>query len=93
MKQLEVMMKKNPPKFTRQHTDFIADFFGPLMSHPTEAVDYADVLTDTNITFDRKKFEDRAVVAWEKAHADSIEDAIDQEQAMLDREIKHATAI
>jgi len=81
------------PKFTRQHFEFIADFFGPLMSHPTEAVDYANVLTDTSITFDRKKFEDRAVVAWEKAHADSIEDAIDQEQAMLDREIKHATAI
>ena len=86
-------MKKNPPKFTRQHFEFIADFFGPLMSHPTEAVDYADVLEKTNDGFKRELFENRAVVAWEKAHADSIEEAIDQEQAMLDKEIKHASAI
>ncbi len=86
-------MKKNPPKFTRQHFEFIADFFGPTMSDPCQAVDYANILEETNPKFDRDRFEARAVAAWEEVHADSIEDAIDQEQAMLDKEIKYATAI
>lgn len=86
-------MKKNTPKFTRQHFEFIADFFGPTMSDPCQAVDYANILAETNPKFDRHRFEARAVAAWEEVHADSIEDAIDQEQAMLDREIKHAMAL
>ena len=86
-------MANKAPRFTRQHFEFIADVFGPLMTHPTQACDLADKLRVTNPNFNRDRFEARAVSAWEEVHADSIEDAIDQEQAMLDKEIKYATAI
>ena len=67
-------MKNNPPKFTRQHFEFVADFFGPLVSSPSQITQMADALVDTNIEFNRQKFEDRATEAWEAKHADDIAD-------------------
>jgi len=86
-------MANKAPRFTRQHFEFIADVFDPLMTHPTQACDLADKLRVTNPNFNRDRFEARAVLAWEEVHAESIEDALDQEQAMLDKEIRYATAI
>ena len=62
------------PKFTKQQFEFVADFFGPLVSSPSQIKQMADALVDTNITFDRQKFEDRATEAWEAKYADDIVD-------------------
>jgi len=80
------------PNFTRQHFEFIADFFGPMMS-PTDAARVADALEDTNPKFKRSRFEDRFVSAWENAHADAIEADIDTEYDMEERRIRHVTAL
>ena len=79
-------MKNNPPKFTRQHFEFVADFFGPLVSSPSQITQMADALVDTNITFDRQKFEDRATGAWEDKHADDIADG---QRVLEDKEVRN----
>ena len=79
-------MKNNPPKFTRQHFEFVADFFGPLVSSPSQITQMADALVDTNITFDRKKFEDRATEAWEAKYADDI---VDGQRVLEDTEVRN----
>lgn len=84
------MRKK--PNFTRQHFEFIADFFGPMMS-PSDAATVADVLEDTNPNFKRNRFEDRFVSAWENAHADAIEEDINTSHDIEERSIKYVTAI
>lgn len=79
-------MKKNPPKFTRQHFEFVADFFGPLVSSPSQITQMADALVDTNIKFDRQKFEDRAIEAWETRYADDIADG---QRVLEDTEVRN----
>ena len=79
-------MKNNPPKFTRQHFEFVADFFGPLVSSPSQITQMADALVDTNITFDRQKFEDRATEAWEAKYADDI---VDGQRVLEDTEVRN----
>ena len=79
-------MKNNSPKFTRQHFEFVADFFGPLVSSPSQITQMADALVDTNITFDRQKFEDRATGAWEAKLADDITDG---QRVLEDTEVRN----
>ena len=79
-------MKNNPPKFTRQHFEFVADFFGPLVSSPSQITQMADALVDTNITFDRQKFEDRATEAWEAKYVDDIADG---QRVLEDTEVRN----
>ena len=79
-------MKNNSPKFTRQHFEFVADFFGPLVSSPSQITQMAAALVDTNITFDRQKFEDRATGAWEAKHADDIADG---QRVLEDTEVRN----
>ena len=79
-------MKNNPPKFTKEHFEFVADFFGPLASSPSQITQMADALVNTNITFDRKKFEDRATGAWEAKYADDIADG---QRVLEDTEVRN----
>jgi len=79
-------MKNNPPKFTKEHFEFVADFFGPLASSPSQITQMADALVNTNITFDRKKFEDRATEAWEAKYADDIADG---QRVLEDTEVRN----
>lgn len=80
------------PNFTRQHFEFIADFFGPLMT-PNQVGIVADEMSLTNPNFKRDRFEARFVSAWENAHADAIEADIDTEYDMEERRIRHVTAL
>ena len=68
------------PRFTRQHFEFVADFFGPLMGHPSDINRMADHLDQTNPNFKRDMFLDRAVTAWEDKHITPHED----HQSMID---------
>ena len=79
-------MKNNPPKFTRQHFEFVADFFGPLVSSPSQITQMADALVDTNITFDRQKYEDRATEAREAKYSDDIADG---QRVLEDTEVRN----
>lgn len=83
---MEANMKNNPPKFTKEHFEFVADFFGPLASSPSQITQMADALVNTNITFDRKKFEDRATGAWEAKYADDIADG---QRVLEDTEVRN----
>lgn len=66
-------MAKKAPRFTRQHFEFIADFFGPITC-PDGIVKMSEHLADTNPDFNAGRFTDRATSAWEAAHIDPHED-------------------
>lgn len=61
-------MQLNAPKMTRQHYEFIADIMGPQVAWPSHLHSIADALVATNPLFNKQKFLDRAVAAWEKNH-------------------------
>ena len=70
------MQLKSPP-MTRQHYEFLADLMGPMVSWPSHLHSIADGLAETNSKFNRKKFLDRAVKAWEDNHKfEEIDDDI-----------------
>lgn len=65
------------PRMTRAHYNFIADTFGPMVSWPSHIHTMADELAKTNPRFNRERFIERAVAAWEKNHEPmEIDDAI-----------------
>lgn len=59
-------MLEKAPRMTRAHYNFIADMLGPKVAWPSQLLDIADHLAATNPAFNRQKFLDRAVNAWEK---------------------------
>lgn len=61
------------PKMTRQHYTFIADMIGPMVAWPSHLIVLADELEATNPRFNRDKFLERAVAAWEKANPHVLE--------------------
>jgi hypothetical protein len=65
------------PSMTRKDYTFIADRLGPLVGWPSQILDMADALAETNPRFDRDKFIQRATAAWEKQNpAPEIDDEI-----------------
>ena len=77
-------MKSKPPKFTWQHFEFIADFFAPLMGHPTDINRIAEHLNNTNPNFKEDVFITRATQAWEDKHLKAMEDEQYDHDAMID---------
>jgi len=53
---------------TRKDFVWIADRFGPLVNSPITIEMIADDLEKHNPRFDRKRFVERAVAAWERNH-------------------------
>lgn len=52
----------------QRHFEYLADQVAPLMGWPSQIVTMADRLADTNPRFNKEKFIERAVAAWEKAN-------------------------
>ena len=61
----------------QRHFEYLADKVAPLMGWPSQIVEMADRLADTNPRFNKEKFLDRAIKAWEEAHpVEEIDDEI-----------------
>jgi len=61
----------------QRHFEYIADKVAPLMGWPTQIHELADKLVETNPRFNKQKFLDRAIKAWEVAHPiEEIDDEI-----------------
>lgn len=52
----------------RRHYEFLADEVAPLMGWPTQITAMAEKLAATNPKFNKGKFIERAVKAWEDAN-------------------------
>ena len=61
-------------KATRQHFEYIADNFAPLVSSPIVIEKIADDLEKLNDKFNRDKFLARAIANWEKQNLPPIID-------------------
>jgi len=60
-------------KLTRQHFEFIADEFAPLLGWATDIKTMAAALRRTNPNFDADKFKKRALKNWEaKAESEGL---------------------
>lgn len=66
------------PKMTRQHYVFIADLIGPMVAWPSHLQTLADELAATNPRFDKDKFIQRAVKAWEANHSQYLQEVEDE---------------
>lgn len=63
---------------TKKDYELLADTIGPLV-WPTNLFEVADELAKANPKFDRDKFMQRAVTAWEEKHRYILETPIDDE--------------
>jgi|TARA_R110000823_G_scaffold11710_4_gene39547 hypothetical protein len=54
------------PVLTKKVYEYLADTLMPLLNNPTSINKLADELENTNPKFNRQKFVDRSVIAWEK---------------------------
>ena len=61
-------------RVTRQHFEYIADNFAPLVSSPIVIEQIADDLELLNDRFNRKKFLARAIAKWEQKNLPPIID-------------------
>jgi hypothetical protein len=52
----------------QRHFEYLADKVAPLMGWPSQIVEMADRLAETNPRFNKEKFLQRATEAWEKAN-------------------------
>ena len=52
----------------QRHFEYLADKVAPLMGWPTQIVTMADRLAETNPRFNKEKFLERVIQAWEEAH-------------------------
>jgi len=52
-------------ELTRQHVEFIADEFAPLLGWANDVETMTDALRKTNPNFDADKFKKRALKNWE----------------------------
>jgi len=75
------------PKFTKQQFEFVADFFGPLMHHPSDIVEAAEHLAKTNPNFKKDLFMDRATQAWEARHLDEQHAEIQDNESMVESKL------
>ena len=65
------------PLMQQRHFEYLADEVAPLMGWPTQIVEMAERLEKTNPRFNKEKFLDRAIKAWEEAHpVEEIDDEI-----------------
>lgn len=61
----------------QRHFEYLADKVAPLMGWPSQIVEMADRLAETNPRFNKEKFLQRATEAWEKANPmENINDEI-----------------
>ena len=61
----------------RRHYEFLADEVAPLLGWPSQIRPMADKLAATNPKFNKEKFIQRAIKAWELAHPmEEIDDEI-----------------
>jgi|TARA_R100000482_G_C5120127_1_gene145233 hypothetical protein len=51
-----------------RHFEYLADEVAPLMGWPSQIHIMADKLAKTNPRFDKEKFLERAIQAWEDKH-------------------------
>tara|TARA_B100000029_G_C17609036_1_gene968648 strand:+ start:16083 stop:16307 length:225 start_codon:yes stop_codon:yes gene_type:complete len=56
----------------------LADEIAPLMSWPTQIVKMSEILAKHNPNFNRKKFEQRAISAWEKEYQENLPEFDDE---------------
>ena len=63
-----MLTTSKPPRMTRAHYNFIADTIGPMVGWPSHIPAIADELAATNPRFNRERFIERAVKAWEANH-------------------------
>ena len=61
---------------TRKHFEWVADSIAPMVNSPLVIERIADDLQAMNPRFDREKFIDRAVEAWER---NNLPEVIDDE--------------
>ncbi len=61
----------------QRHFEYLADKVAPLMGWPSQIVEMADRLAETNPRFNKEKFIKRATDAWEKANPDFMEELDD----------------
>lgn len=52
----------------QRHFEYLADNVAPLMAWPSQIVEMAERLANTNPRFNKEKFLKRAVNAWEQAN-------------------------
>ena len=61
----------------QRHFEYLADKVAPLLGWPSQIVEMANILCDTNPRFNKEKFLERATTAWEKANPmENIDDEI-----------------
>jgi len=61
---------------TRKHFEWVADSIAPMVNSPLVIEQIADDLASMNPRFNRNKFVERAVKAWEDKHLGPINDEI-----------------
>lgn len=71
-------MTQAAPLMTRQHLIFIADIIGPMIAWPSHLQVLADELAATNPRFNRDKFIQRAIKAWEESHSEYLQEVEDE---------------
>lgn len=57
---------------TRKHFEWVADSVAPMVSSPLVIERIADDLASMNPRFDRDRFIDRAVAAWERQNIPEV---------------------
>ena len=57
---------------TRKHFEWVADSIAPMVNSPLVIERIADDLASMNPRFDRDKFIDRAVSAWERKNLPEV---------------------
>ena len=71
-------MPQTIPRMTPQHYVFIADMIGPMVAWPSHLQTLANELAATNPRFDKDKFIQRAVKAWEANHSQYLQEVEDE---------------
>lgn len=61
---------------TRKHFEWVADSIAPMVNSPLVIERIADELQEMNPRFNRDRFVDRAIKAWER---NNLPEAIDDE--------------
>lgn len=62
------MPRQTKINFQRRHFEWLADNLGSMFSHPSDIVQFAEKLAETNDQFNQSKFEQRCIAVWEDAH-------------------------
>jgi phosphoenolpyruvate carboxylase len=65
---------ENQMSMTRKHFEWVADTVAPMVSSPLIIERIADDLSSMNKRFNRDKFLDRAIKAWERNNLPEVID-------------------